>query len=173
MIPCFVCGRDIGGGWSIGYPPAPDSQKLGLCREHDRPERRESVQRAWRDLICKHITESNLNAAFRAGDLPRLLSIYFTGGGSVSLPCSALSLPEGNTLKVLTPGGETIYFPLSQVRNYALSPATSPNRPEAEAPQTVLEASEAPDPADPKTDATRPLRAAPPMLPPGPHGRES
>lgn len=122
MIPCHVCGKDIGGGWSIGFPPAPDSQKMGLCREHDRAAGREEVTAAWRELIYSNLEENNRNSAHRAGDIPQLLSIYFTGGGAISIPCSSFSLVEGKTLRVLTPGGENIYFPLGQVRNYALSP---------------------------------------------------
>lgn len=122
MIPCYVCGKEIGGGWCIGFPPAPDNQKMGLCREHDIASHRLRVQRAWQDLMRKNLEENTKKTAYRAGDIPQLLSIYFTGGGAISVPCSSFSVVEGKTLKVITPGGENIFFPLGQVRNYALSP---------------------------------------------------
>lgn len=122
MIPCHVCGKDIGGGWVVGFPPAPDSQKIGLCRRHDQAAWREQAVKAWQELIYRELEKSNRNAACRAGDILQLLSIYFTGGRAISIPCASFGVIEGKTLKVLTPGGENIYFPLGQVRNYALSP---------------------------------------------------
>ena len=124
MIPCYVCGKDIGGGWYIGYPPAPDSQKVGLCREHDLTSHRKRAQRAWQELMRKSLEDGVKNSAYKSSDIPQLLSIYFTGGGSISLPCSSFSIVDGKTLKIITPGGENIFFPLGQVRNYALSPLT-------------------------------------------------
>ena len=129
MIPCYVCGKDIGGGWSIGFPPAPDSQKMGLCRKHDQAEKREQVTQAWQELIYHNLEENNEHSAYRMGDIPQLLSIYFTGGWAISIPCSSFSLLEEKTLKVITPGGESIYFPLGQVRNYALSPLVYDEQP--------------------------------------------
>lgn len=170
MIPCHVCGQDIGGGWSIGFPPAPDSQKMGLCRKHDRADMREQVQKAWQELIYQELEENNRNSAYRAGDIPQLLSIYFTGGGSISIPCSSFSLlggvAEGKTLRIITPGGESIYFPLGQVRNYALSPLLNaetpprralaehkpltPPRPDVAAPQKQNQKKDTPPGAKPK-----------------------
>lgn len=166
MIPCYVCGKDIGGGWSIGFPPAPDSEKMGLCREHDLSSHRERVQRAWQELIYKRLEANTQNTALRAGDIPQLLSIYFTGGGAVSLPCSSISTIDGKTLKATTPGGEHIYFPLNQVRNYALSPldlgAASPRRAKAEESR--------PEPETLEADETDALPVSEPKaeLPPAP-----
>lgn len=157
MIPCFICGKDIGGGWSIGYPPAPDSQKMGLCFEHDLQSHRERVQKAWQSLIYNSLAENVQSTAYRAGDIPQLLSIYFTGGGSVSLPCSSCTVLEGKTLKVITPAGEHIFFPLGQVRNYALSPlepAAPPEPREAKEVHTPLPGEE------PDEDSALPLEAA-------------
>lgn len=122
MIPCYICGKDIGGGWCIGFPPARDSQKMGLCKEHDLVSNRKRVQKAWQELIFQRIDENRQNSAFKAGDLVQLLSIYFTGGGSISLPCSSFSIMDDKTLKITTPDGEQIFFPLGQVKNYAVSP---------------------------------------------------
>lgn len=135
MIPCYICGKDIGGGWSIGFPPAPDSEKMGLCRGHDTASHREQVQKAWQELIYKRLAANNENAAYRAGDIPQLISIYFSGGGAVSLPCSSFSVVDGKTLKIITPGGESIFFPLGQVRNYALSPLEPLKEETREAPE--------------------------------------
>lgn len=147
MIPCYICNTDIGGGWYIGFPPAPDSQKMGLCHTHDLPEYRRKVQKAWQKLIYQSIADDRHNLASRLGDKAQLLSIYFTGGGSVSLPCTSVSLIEEKTLKALTPGGENIFFPLIQIRNYALTPLELQPRqayekhsgePEALAPNNML-----------------------------------
>lgn len=170
MIPCYICGKDIGGGWSIGFPPAPDSEKMGLCREHDLASHRQRVQKSWQDLIYKRLQENTQNIALRAGDVPQLLSIYFTGGGAVSLPCSSFTVIDGKTLKVITPVGEHIYFPLNQVRNYALSPLeakaqqAAPRRAQnADAPDAQeAQGLEAAPPA--ALPVTEPLAGLPPAL---------
>jgi hypothetical protein len=125
VIPCYICGRDAGTGWIIGFPPAPDSQKMALCREHDLPLNREEVQRAWQELIYNQLDWLGKNEAARQGGEEWLLSLYFTGGGALSLPCVSIDLTDSGTLKITTPERDLVFFPLSQVRNYALTPLGS------------------------------------------------
>ena len=122
MIPCLICGQDAGTGWIVGFPPAPDSQKMALCKKHDLPEHREKTQQAWLRFMYDRLEELTRNEQYRHGGGERLLSIYFNGGGSLSLPCASYAVTEDQAIKILTPSQETIFFPLSQVRNYALSP---------------------------------------------------
>ena len=122
MIPCQICGQDAGTGWIAGYPPAPDSQKMALCKEHDLPENRRAVERDWLKFMRARLAEITRNEEHRYGAADRLLSIYFNGGGSLSIPCSAFSITRDLAIKIITPGRESVFFPLAQVRNYALSP---------------------------------------------------
>jgi hypothetical protein len=98
---------------------------MALCREHDLPPNREKVQSAWQELIRNQLDLLGRNKAARLGGIEQLLSLYFTGGGALSLPCVALDFLDNGTLKVTTPERELIFFPLSQVRNYALTPFRS------------------------------------------------
>ncbi|MDL2285121.1 hypothetical protein LJB93_00060 [Desulfovibrio sp. OttesenSCG-928-F07] len=122
MIPCHVCGKNAETCWVIGFPPAPDSQKMGLCSQHNTPANRLMVQELWQGFIQKQIGDFTRFEASKQGGVVQFLSIYFTGGGSISIPCSAYSASDNNTLKITTPNGEIIFFPLVQVRNYAVTP---------------------------------------------------
>ncbi|MDR2892337.1 MAG: hypothetical protein LBV80_04545 [Deltaproteobacteria bacterium] len=122
MIPCFICGQPAETDWVMGLPPAPDSQKLGLCNEHNNQENRSKVNRAWQGYLTAAIGELNRSNAQRAAGMPRLLSIFFSGGGSLSVPCLEYSTPDPDILKVLTPEGEAVFFPLRQVRHYSVGP---------------------------------------------------
>ncbi len=155
MIPCHVCGKNAETAWVIGFPPAPDSQKMGLCAEHDNPKSRLQVQNAWQELIYSRIAELNRIEAFRQGGDLQLLSLYFIGGGSISIPCAFFSLTDNNTLKITTHGGELIFFPLAQVRNYALTPLDPAQTAEA---ARELPGGETPvlDEANPATEDDRP-----------------
>lgn len=145
MIPCHVCGQDAGAGWIIGFPPAPDSQKLGLCRAHDNPARREGTQAAWEALLRDSLQTFERNQAARLGRSLFLLSLYFTGGASLSLPCLSLSATDNNTLKALTPEDELVFFPLEQVRSYTLAPLRRAEAPEEAAAETEQQAGQETD----------------------------
>lgn len=141
MVPCYICGRNAESGWIQGFPPAPDSQKLGLCHEHNNKANREKVTLAWRDYLQASIDTQTRNAIYKAQSSPRLLSLFFVGGGSISVPCVNFSTPDNDLLKVESPDGEFVFFPLRQVRHYSLSPmhsgdfSTGATPPDADAPQ--------------------------------------
>jgi hypothetical protein len=135
MIPCFICGRDAGSGWIKGFPPAPDSQKLGLCQAHDTEFNRDMVADQWRKYLNKAISSLNAANAQKLYGRTRLLSIFFTGGGSIAVPCMDYATPDQDLLKVTTPDNEVVFFPLRQVRHYALTPL-----PQADTEQKALNA---------------------------------
>ncbi len=122
MIPCHVCGKEALGGWVIGFPPAPDSQKLGLCRMHNNKENRRIIAEEWQKMFEGAIETENLRASMKAGAQSRLLTIHFIAGGAISMPCSAIKVNEQGSLQVRS-GEETLFFPMAQVRNYSLTPA--------------------------------------------------
>ncbi len=123
MIPCHICGIDAGTGWVTGYPPAPDSQKMALCPAHDTPDNRKQVRIAWHVAMIKAIQTAEKNTAyFAARGAMNLLTIYFSAGGSLSMPCAAASVTEHNTLKVQAPDGAVSFFPLQHIRRYELTP---------------------------------------------------
>jgi len=174
MIPCEVCGQDAGTGWIAGYPPAPDSQKMALCKEHDLPEHRLAVERDWFKFMRARLAEITRNEERKYGATDRLLSIYFNSGGSLSIICSAFSITNDQAIKIITPGRENIFFPLAQVRNYALSPLP-PVEDEAEPPDASPEKEDSNSTfsAGPERDEFAPVQEEPDSTaeldaPPGP-----
>jgi hypothetical protein len=129
MIPCHLCGKDSGAHWVAGYVPAPDNQKMALCAEHDTPEHRRELYEAWRASMEESIGTAAKNAAYFAtrGAL-RMLSIHFTAGGSLVLPCLEVAVTEHDALKVTAPDGSLSFFPLRQIRRYDLAPALQQDR---------------------------------------------
>ncbi len=122
MIPCHVCGVDAATNWVKGYPTAPDSRKFALCPLHDTEENRSKVLVAWNLSILKEVRGLTEQAARRSGGA-KLLTVSFSGGGSLSLPCVSCAPTEHETLKVETPNGETVFFPLKQLKQYTVSPS--------------------------------------------------
>ncbi len=123
MIPCHICGVDAGTGWITGYIPAPDSQKMALCPAHDTPENRKRLRVAWHLSMIKAIQTAEKKAAYfatRGG--PQALTIFFSAGGSMTMPCAAVSATAHNTLKVQAPDGAVSFFPLQHIRRYELAP---------------------------------------------------
>ncbi|CAK7014448.1 MAG: hypothetical protein DELT_02197 [Desulfovibrio sp.] len=123
MIPCQICGKDSGAHWVTGYIPAPDSQKMALCAAHDTPENRRAIHAAWYASMLDTINTATKNAAYFAtrGSL-FMLSINFTAGGSLSLPCLGATITDHNTLQVTAPDGTLSFFPMQHVRRYDLTP---------------------------------------------------
>jgi hypothetical protein len=122
MIPCFICGHNAESGWVKGFPPAPDSQKLGLCKAHDTEFNRDMVTDQWQKYLNRAISSLNSANAQKLRNATRLLSIFFVGGGSIAVPCLDFATPNQDILKVTTPDHEVVFFPLRQVRHYALTP---------------------------------------------------
>ena len=123
MIPCHICGNDSGAHWVTGYIPAPDSQKMALCRKHDTAENREMIRQDWDKAMEDNIKTSTRNAAYFAtrGAL-FMLSIHFTAGGSLNLPCLEAAVTEQKTLKVTAPDGAQSFFPMQHIKRYDLTP---------------------------------------------------
>ena len=89
MIPCHICGKDASTGWTKGFIPAPDSQKMALCAEHDTPKNRLLVSRAWRDVNAREIAAVTSVARHKASPALHVVSVHFTGGGMLSFTCTA------------------------------------------------------------------------------------
>lgn len=123
MIPCHICGKDSGAHWVTGYVPAPDSQKMALCAEHDTPANRKALHLAWYEAMVENIKTATENAAYFAtrGAL-FMLSIHYSAGGSLSLPCLEATVTDHGTLKVTAPDGSLSFFPMRSIRRYDLTP---------------------------------------------------
>ena len=123
MLPCAICGKDAANGWVAGYVPAPDSQKMALCAAHDSPENRMRLQQAWNEAMRQEFITSARIAAYQAARTSlSLLTIYFSSGGTVSLPCLSCSQTSHNTLKVHNRDGSVSFFPMQQIRRYDVAP---------------------------------------------------
>ena len=123
MIPCHICGHDSGAHWVTGYPPAPDSQKMALCMVHDTPKNRQALHMAWQKTMLDSIETASQNAAYFAtrGGL-FMLSIHYTAGGSLAIPCLNATITDHNTLKVTAPDGTLRFFPMQHINSYDLKP---------------------------------------------------
>ncbi len=123
MIPCQICGKDSGAHWVTGYIPAPDSLKMALCADHDTPENRRDIRVVWYKAMVENIRNATRNAAYFAtrGAL-FMLTINYTAGGSLSLPCLDASITSHNTLRVTSPDGSLCFFPMQHIKQYDLMP---------------------------------------------------
>ena len=126
MIPCHICGKDASLGWIKGFAPAPDSQKMALCPEHDTEDNRRRLITAWHLFMIRRIQTTTRISAYQAtrGNL-HLLTVHFSGGGSLSMPCLQVSETKHGTLKAESPEGEISFFPMAQIRKYDLTPLFS------------------------------------------------
>ncbi len=123
MIPCFICGKDASTGWIKGLPPAPDSQKLALCSEHDTPAERVRVAQAWERLLQREIAAGSELAAYKAMKPPQILTVRFTAGGVLSFVCTHCEPTPHDTLRIATQDGSYTFIPMRQIAEYTLSPA--------------------------------------------------
>ena len=126
MIPCYICGKDASTGWTKGFVPAPDSQKLALCPEHNTPENRLAVVKAWRALIEREAAIMTGIAGFRAA-APSLqtATVHFTGGGMLSFTCLSCSPTTQGTLCIESPDGARNFIPMQHIREYSVRPYAS------------------------------------------------
>ena len=122
MIPCQVCGKDASTHWVAGLPPAPDSQKTGLCAEHDTPENRTKALRAWQEMLAADIATVESLARYKAAPEERLITVRFTGGGTLSFTGTSCRPTDQNTLCIEEVDGARTFIPLQQVREYTITP---------------------------------------------------
>ena len=123
MIPCYVCGKDASTGWTKGFVPAPDSQKLALCPEHNTPDNRLAVVKAWRALLEREAAVLTGIAGFKAA-APSLqtATVHFTGGGMLSFTCLSCSPTAQGTLCIESPDGARNFIPMQHIREYSVRP---------------------------------------------------
>lgn len=168
MIPCFICGKDASVGWTKGFTPAPDSQKMALCAEHNTPENRLRVIKAWNAMLRDDLSVLNEIAKHKAS-APGLhmANVQFTGGGMLSFVCTACTPTEQGTLRIEAPDGTLNYIPMQHVREYSVRPYAKEPKPatpafpasseatalqsqeEKESERPALESSASPEPQKP------------------------
>lgn len=132
MIPCYVCGKDASTGWTKGFVPARDSQKFALCAEHNTPENRLGVAKAWDAMLVRDMAVMADVLAFKAA-VPSLqtATVHFTGGGMLTFTCLSCSPTEQGTLCLETAPGARSYIPMQHIREYSIRPYF-PEHPERE-----------------------------------------
>ena len=130
MIPCYICGKDASTVWTKGFAPAPDSQKMALCAEHNTPENRVKVIRAWHKLLEQDVIARTEVAQFKA-DAPSLktANVHFTGGGMLSFVCTECAPTPQGTLRIQTPDGGQTFVPMQHIREYTVLPYLPEEKP--------------------------------------------
>lgn len=122
MIPCYVCGKDASAGWTIGFAPAPDSQKLALCPMHDSPDKRKEVERAWGERLAQDLAAYAQVTEHKAAPVKMLATVFFSGGGMLSFTCTAVTPTEHGTLRIEQLDGTQTFLPMQHVREYSVRP---------------------------------------------------
>lgn len=124
MIPCHVCGKDASTGWTMGFAPAPDSQKMALCAEHDTPSNQDKVREDWEKTLTKSIGLTNDLIMHKAAPGVQLLTVRFVGGGLLTFTCLDCEPTSQGSLRVDEVDGRHTFIPLQHVRTYSLTPLT-------------------------------------------------
>ena len=124
MIPCHICGKDASTGWTKGFIPAPDSQKLALCPEHDTAKNRLIVSNAWRERHEEEISAMTSIAKHKAVPALQVVSVHFTGGGMLSFVCTICAPTAQGTLRIDDADGKQTYIPMQHIREYTIRPYT-------------------------------------------------
>ncbi len=122
MILCHICRKDASTGWSKGFAPAPDSQKLALCAEHDTPENRLSVCRAWQAMQEQDLAAFNLLTRHKAAPNILTATVHFSGGGMLTFSCTAVTPTSQGTLRIDQLDGTQTFIPMQHIREYAVHP---------------------------------------------------
>ncbi len=122
MIPCRVCEKDASTGWVKGFTPAPDSQKMALCKNHDTPENRALVTKAWHEAQVRALARTASVAAHKAGDMPMMVQVRFAAGGMLTFTCRACFPTEHKSLCLESLDGSRTYIPLEHIREYVVRP---------------------------------------------------
>lgn len=134
MIPCHICGKEASTGWIKGFVPAPDSQKLALCAEHDNLENRALVSEAWNERHKQEISSMTSVARHKAAPFLQVVAVHFTGGGMLSFVCTSCKPAGQETLRIDDADGNHTFIPLRHVREYSLRPySESPAVPDVRA----------------------------------------
>ncbi len=125
MVKCEVCGKEVLAGWICGVVPAPDSLKLGLCPEHDTPQRRIMVRRKWEDMLREKLRQSMdvLRDETERKAQSYVISIHYLDGGVKDVPCSAYKLDVDTQLLVLEENNELDFYPLQHIRRFVVKGA--------------------------------------------------
>lgn len=121
MINCLICGKDAASGWITGLPPAPDSQKVGLCLEHDTPENRVRAEKRWREIISQAVEIEQDGEELHHHGVPvqpLTLEIMFIDGGRIEVPCKSFRPTDEDILEVTTPEGRLAFYPLRHIRRF-------------------------------------------------------
>lgn len=119
MIPCHICGKDCTGGFIHGFVPAPDSQKVGLCPEHNTLENKKQAILHWIIRTKEDIAELNKeNARKLKAPVSYNLTIRYSDGGVVQLPCLSWEVTDSATLQVLRTDRSLTFIPLHHVRQF-------------------------------------------------------
>ncbi|GFM35436.1 hypothetical protein [Desulfovibrio psychrotolerans] len=119
MVPCFICGKDATGGFIHGFVPAPDSQKVGLCPQHDTLENKKKAILHWIIAMKADVANQNaLNAVRLKAPLRYTLSIRYSDGGVVSIPCLSWDITDSNTLQITRLDRTLSFVPLHHVRQF-------------------------------------------------------
>ncbi len=119
MVPCFICGKDSLGGFIHGFVPAPDSQKVGLCPEHNTLENKKKAILHWIVAMKAEVEAQNREHARRLkAPFHYTLVIRYTDGGNVSIPCLSWEITDQNTLQVTRTDKTLTFVPLHQVRQF-------------------------------------------------------
>lgn len=122
MIPCHICGKDASTGFIQGLPPAPDSQKLALCRLHDNPANRMTLEETWKKMSASLLRASLAVAEHKVQPVLYTVTVNFKGGGVLSVPCSGCKTTEQGTLAIEEKDGGTLFIPVQHIRDYTLRP---------------------------------------------------
>ena len=122
MIPCYICGKDASTSYVKGLPPAPDSQKLGLCHLHDNPENRITLQKAWQEMCEGLMKTAMVVAEHKAVPMLYSITVNFIGGGVLSFVGTRCQATPQGTLAVEEQNGETAFIPMQHIREYLVRP---------------------------------------------------
>ena len=121
MISCLICGKSIEGGWITGLPPAPDSQKVGLCPKHDTPANRLQAEEKWRKIMNQAVEierESEGLHFIGSSVQPQTLEILFIDGGRIEVLCKSFRPTDEDILEVTTPENRLVFYPLRHIRRF-------------------------------------------------------
>ncbi len=119
MVRCHVCGKEVISGWICGIVPAHDTDKLGLCPEHDTVQNRAAVEQAWEGMLTEAL-RATLERARRTVKTAVChdVRIVFIDGGIKYVRCTSFDVNDAKDLLILTLDGEYEFYPLQHIRTF-------------------------------------------------------